>query len=285
MQRVALPLAILTSFMLAPAVGATSYVDHAQPILGAKCGGCHTTGASGGHSVGTTYGDSQGDAYSCEDSSVAECSVERIADGTMPAGKNCGGVVADDADNADICVTESEFAILEAWIAVGSPEEGLIECESDDDCDEGWVCTDGACDDDGGDVIEPDCTTDEDCGEGEVCDEGDCAVDATFASCESDSDCTEEGFACTDSGICALAPGEGPECVSDSDCAEGQTCPGFECVDAPADDGADDGTGDDEATPADDGGCQTGGGSLGWLMLMLAGLALVATRRRSVFDQ
>jgi hypothetical protein len=37
----------------------------------------------------------------------------------MPQGKGCGGPVADDADNADVCVTESEYALLLAWIEDG----------------------------------------------------------------------------------------------------------------------------------------------------------------------
>ena len=181
-----------------PVTTGPDYVNDVQPILEAKCAACHTTGASGGHSIGMNHADGLDASYSCTDKNIAACSVDRIKDGTMPQGKGCEGVVADGAPNADVCVTESEMAILEAWLEAGTPEEVSA----------GGGAGDGA--DDGGDT------------------------DPT--------------------------PGTGDE--------------------APADGESE--TAEDEA---DEGGCQSTQGSLGWLMLALAGLLLITSRRRSVFDQ
>ena len=103
------------------AAASATYDAHAQPIFNAKCGACHTVAGSGGHNIGTSYEDSQLDSYSC-DGTKAECAMERIASGSMPQGKGCGGVVADDAANANVCITESEYAQLGAWIADGMLE-------------------------------------------------------------------------------------------------------------------------------------------------------------------
>jgi MYXO-CTERM domain-containing protein len=141
------------------------------------------------------YEDGQDASYSCTDKNIAACSVDRIKDGSMPQGKGCDGVVADGAPNADVCVTESEVAILEAWLSAGQPEQ---------------VTSGGT--DGGGDDSDP------------------------------------------------LPGGDGD--------APGDETPGAE-----------------EGPESDDGGCQSTDGSLGGLMVLLAGLALFASRRRSVFDQ
>ena len=179
-----------------PVATGPDYVNDVQPILEAKCAACHTAGSSGGHSIGMNYEDGQDDSYSCTDKNIAACSVDRIKDGAMPQGKGCDGVVADGAPNADVCVTESEIAILEAWLAAGTPEAVTSGT------------TDGEGDDDGG--ADP-------------------------------------------------VPGDD--------------------ADSSGDDAAD---GSDES---DDGGCGSTDGSLGGLMALLAGMALFASRRRSVFHE
>ncbi len=99
----------------------TSYATGAQPIYGGKCGGCHTTGSSGGHSIGADYEDAflTADNSSCVGLNIGECTIVRIQSGQMPLGGGCGGVVADDAGNADSCITETEMALLEAWVEDG----------------------------------------------------------------------------------------------------------------------------------------------------------------------
>jgi hypothetical protein len=180
-----------------PVATGPDYLNDVQPILEAKCAACHTVGASGGHSIGMNYEDGQDDSYSCPDKNIATCSVDRIKDGSMPQGKGCEGVVADGAPNADVCVTESEIAILEAWLTAGTPEA---------------VTSDGTGD-----------------GGGDEPDDGDPAPD--------------------------------PDDVTPDDVTP------------------------DAGGESDDGGCQSTEGSLGGLMVLLAGLALFASRRRSVFDQ
>jgi len=46
----------------------------------------------------------------------------RIELGQMPAGAGCGGVVDDDAPNAALCITTSEFDTLTQWLATGMLE-------------------------------------------------------------------------------------------------------------------------------------------------------------------
>ncbi|QDG53400.1 hypothetical protein FIV42_22435 [Persicimonas caeni] len=72
---------------------------------------------------------------------------------------------------------------------------------------------------------EDDCLSDEDCAAGELCDQTD---KVCRFSCETDADCTVEGEVCdTDrtnsGGVCVLGDTE-PECTTDDDCAEGETC-------------------------------------------------------------
>ncbi|MDP6945869.1 MAG: hypothetical protein QF464_17090, partial [Myxococcota bacterium] len=217
---------------------AVSYNDDAQPILAAKCGPCHTASASGGHAIGTSYADGQLDSYHCADLDKAACSVERIKDGSMPNNTGvpggCGGAVADDDVNADVCVTVSELATLEAWIAAGAPEEAVVDpgCTSDDDCNEGETCTDGACAET---TTDPGCTSDDDCNEGEVCTDGACVDDGgdvVGPGCTEDTDCAD-GETCTD-GACVEDTTD-PGCTEDGDCADGETCTDNECVEATTD--------------------------------------------------
>ena len=256
MMRLALTLSlVLATTSLA---GATSYDDDAQPILSDKCGPCHTTSNSGDQNIGTSYADGQAESSVCDEGSVAECSVARIEDGTMPLGQGCGGAVADDAENAGVCVTESELAVLKAWLEAGAPETAAAGgCETDDDCNEGEVCTDAACVDDGGDVVMP-------------------------GECETDADCDDDGT-CVD-GACQDTGHGQAECNDDMDCGEGGTCSGEVCIPAGIDDSGSE-TGGGGGASDDGGGCQGGDGPLGSLMLALALAALVVSRRRSVLDE
>ena len=62
----------------------------------------------------------------------AECCLDRIADGSMPQGGSCSGTVANDAANADACITEDEFALIEAWVNAGIPETAGDEGSTND---------------------------------------------------------------------------------------------------------------------------------------------------------
>lgn len=86
----------------------------------------------------------------------------------------------------------------------------VAECTTDDDCEDGEVCTDGAC-------VTPDCTSDDDCADGEVCDDGACVT-----ACTSDDDCADGEVCDTDTGICETG------CTDDTDCDDGTFCNGEE---------------------------------------------------------
>jgi len=101
-----------------------TYDTHAQPILEAKCGDCHTGAGVGGHDIGINYVDapSAPSHEGCLGLNLAQCALVRIELGQMPAGAGCGGVVDDDAPNAPMCITTSEFETLTQWVATGMLE-------------------------------------------------------------------------------------------------------------------------------------------------------------------
>ena len=202
----------------APHASATSYNDDVQPILGAKCVGCHTVGSSGGHNIGSSYDDGLEDSYHCAGENVAACSIERIKDGSMPVGANCGGVVADDAANASQCVTQSEMAVLEAWLAAGLPEETACVPMS---CDEGGC---GDMDDGCGGTVN--CG---ECAEGSTCTEGICVEDCVPTNECAGATCGEVDDGCGGSFSCGECP-EGQGCDAGT-CVEG-------CVPMSCDEGA-----------------------------------------------
>ncbi len=84
------------------------------------------------------------------------------------------------------------------------------ECTVDEDCDEGYVCTDGVCIEE---VAEPECVEDADCEEGYICTEGECIEVVVEPECAVDSDC-EEGFVCIDE---ECSEPEDPVCYSPSE--------------------------------------------------------------------
>ena len=100
-----------------------TYVD-TQPIYAAKCAGCHTGDGNGGHDIGSVYADSllMAGHASCTDMTIAECSLVRIDSGHMPLGGGCASTVPDDDTNAAMCITETEYATIEQWIADGTLE-------------------------------------------------------------------------------------------------------------------------------------------------------------------
>jgi len=101
-----------------------TFANDIAAILGAKCAGCHTGGAgSGGHNIGDTASDAAKNAGnpSCSGLTVAECSILRIKDGSMPLGAGCSGDPATDAGNA-ACLTADEQALVQAWVDAGAPE-------------------------------------------------------------------------------------------------------------------------------------------------------------------
>ncbi len=91
-----------------------------------------------------------------------------------------------------------------------------VECETDTDCGDAEICTEGICTDA---PTEPECEDDAGCGDNEACVEGVC-VEAEVPACESSEEC-QENEECVD-GTCVPTPIA--PCVEDGDCEEGLVC-------------------------------------------------------------
>jgi hypothetical protein len=90
-----------------------NYDEDAKPIYQKYCTPCHAGDGKGDHNIAKNYADGLLDSYYCQGKKKAECTVERIKEGSMPEG---GGKVA-----------PADLAVLVAWIAGGlqeSPEAG-----------------------------------------------------------------------------------------------------------------------------------------------------------------
>lgn len=100
----------------------TTFAD-AHPIFRAHCTPCHSTGGSGSHNIAasnisTAYSESQRASYYAPGETKGYAALQRILNGSMPAGGGCTGNPVTDAGNAH-CLTASEQATLQAWIDDG----------------------------------------------------------------------------------------------------------------------------------------------------------------------
>jgi mono/diheme cytochrome c family protein len=95
-----------------PAAGALSFENDIQPIFNTTCGPCHAEQGLYGVSIGDP------DIATAYESAVdLEARVlDRIGAGTMPP--PCGGGAPGDPN----CITEDDFADVEAWYEAGAPE-------------------------------------------------------------------------------------------------------------------------------------------------------------------
>jgi hypothetical protein len=92
--------------------GDVSFASDVQPIFNTGCGPCHVSLTSGGQNIGS---EDLGEAF--DDSVAFEDAVLRdIASGRMPIG--CGGPPGSGGN----CISEEDFATIEAWYAAGAPE-------------------------------------------------------------------------------------------------------------------------------------------------------------------
>jgi hypothetical protein len=95
----------------------TTYAQ-VQPIFQAKCAGCHAGGGSGGHNIATTYSDALLPSYYCAGKTKGACTIVRIKEGSMPAGRGCSGNPAVDSANSG-CLSASQQALVQAWVDGG----------------------------------------------------------------------------------------------------------------------------------------------------------------------
>jgi hypothetical protein len=99
-----------------------TYEADIQAVFQAKCAGCHVDSGTG-MCLASTYDslDMPATAAVCAGLSIAECAQLRIRDGSMPRGRGCTGDPELDAADPR-CLTASEHALLDAWIAGGWQE-------------------------------------------------------------------------------------------------------------------------------------------------------------------
>jgi len=113
--------------------GGPTYTKDAQPIFKAKCAPCHDGQGLGDHNIAATYDDVKKlmpdsafdapmecwkDTERTMPKTIGECAVIAAKLGWMPYQKGCSGATPDDPS---ACVSPSEIAILEKWVAAGMP--------------------------------------------------------------------------------------------------------------------------------------------------------------------
>jgi len=90
-----------------------SYTRDIQPILLANCSPCHSTDRDGRHNAATSYADAV---------RVSADIVREISSGGMPesgsGNQGCNG--GDPGDPG--CVSAADFALIQQWIAAGTPQ-------------------------------------------------------------------------------------------------------------------------------------------------------------------
>jgi hypothetical protein len=95
-----------------------TYAADVQPIFLAKCSRCHETFGSGGANFAVNYADTQLPSYYCAGKTKGACTLVRIQNGTMPAGRGCTGNPALDVGNAS-CLSAADQATIQQWITDG----------------------------------------------------------------------------------------------------------------------------------------------------------------------
>ena len=167
----------------------------------------------------------QGGACPVESICNKECLCELCissCDGKVCGDDGCGGSCGECGDGV-ACVE-------------GGCEGGDPPCTTDEDCDNGNLCTDDRCVPEIGCVHVNNSAPCEDgnpCTAGDRCQDGACAAGAP-------QECIDDGNPCThdlcdpESGACHVPVQDGTECEDGDLCTEGDTCHGGECVAGPA---------------------------------------------------
>jgi hypothetical protein len=95
-----------------PPSGDLSFEADVWPIFNGQCGGCHVTQGLGQQNIGSDdIPTALQDARDFEAEVIAE-----LEEGSMPLG--CGAPPG----GGGLCVSEEDFATIEAWYAAGAPE-------------------------------------------------------------------------------------------------------------------------------------------------------------------
>ncbi|NNF17758.1 MAG: hypothetical protein HKN70_13525 [Gammaproteobacteria bacterium] len=102
---------------------ALTYTNDVQPILAAKCAGCHTGGSLSPLNFAGNYASILLPATypTCAGLSTGACVLLRVQNGDMPFGAGCSGDPVADAGNPS-CLTAQEQDTLQHWLDAGMPE-------------------------------------------------------------------------------------------------------------------------------------------------------------------
>jgi hypothetical protein len=92
---------------------AVTYTKDIQPILMAQCSPCHTTDRDGGHNAASSYADAV---------RVSADIINEIRTGGMPDTGNGNAGCRGGAPGSPGCVSAANFALIQEWVADGTPQ-------------------------------------------------------------------------------------------------------------------------------------------------------------------
>ena len=165
-------------------------------------------GSSGGESSGGSGSGSSGSGSgSGSDPDPIPCNLSKDCSGILVC---INGTCQEPPDDPS-CTTDGNCTGDQ--VCVNGECEKPTDCESNLDCGNGLICTDGEC------KNPPPCTDDSDCTGDQICENGTCGD----PDCTQNSDC---GDLICESGRCVP-----PECTNDGECGEGQQCVDGQCED------------------------------------------------------
>ena len=181
---------------------------------GTICNGTGHGGSSGG-SGGSSGGESSGGSGSSgsgsgsgsgSDPDPIPCNLSKDCSGILV----CINGTCQEPPDDPTCTTDGNCTGDQ--VCVNGECEKPTDCESNLDCGNGLICTDGEC------KNPPPCTDDNDCTGDQICENGTCGD----PDCTQNSDC---GDLICENGRCVP-----PECTDDGECSNPQVCENNTCV-------------------------------------------------------